>query len=100
MSSADKSIRKNKPWIYSKGHTTLDLCEGPTAAGLGPRTSRALEAICSTLGRGKVSAITRGPRREVGEIQSLGKITCVPSEWDIQGYLLTTLTFLSFLYAV
>lgn len=45
----------------------MDLVEDPTAAGLGPRTLRALEAICSTLGRGKVSAVTRGPRREVGE---------------------------------
>ena len=41
----------------------MDLVEDPTAAGLGPRTLRALEAICSTLGRGKVSAVTRGPRR-------------------------------------
>ena len=54
--------------LFSKSHPTPDLVETPIAAGLGPRTCRALEAISSnTLGRGKVSAVMEGPWREVGE---------------------------------
>lgn len=38
--------------VLSKGYTTLNLAEVLTAVGLGPRTSRALEAIFSALDKG------------------------------------------------
>lgn len=49
----------------SKGHPTLDLADDPTAVGLGPRTSRALKAICDVLNKG-LDLSSQGRPREGG----------------------------------
>lgn len=83
MSSVDKSILKNSLEVLSKGHPTPDLVEAPTAAGLGPRTCRALEAICNTLSRGKVSAVMGDPERDVREepIPGQAGLCSLGAEW-------------------